>query len=300
MKHFFLACAIGIYFFNGSVFAAGNVPVGTTMLNDSGSSNNPALWFLDGDYTAPTTATFSIGGPSASYNYLSVGSTQTFTASSGITMGSSWSSGNRLDVSGGGNVDVSGNLLVGPGSIMYYTNNHEILVSGRGSRVEVTGNLDMSNGYNATGSVLRITDGGLVVVDSDRDGAGVFSLYSHWSYGNCWLDLDDGMLAIFGDSANDFAPSATNMLASIRVWVDTTSSYQATADYDGSGPAVLNDYYQMLDVNYVDSNETANLLGLDEELVGFTVVRSALEPVPEPSAMILFILGGFLFRRKKR
>ncbi len=298
MKKIFLACVLTSFCLTASVFADGVVPPGTTMLNDSGSSSNPALWYLSGDYTAPDTGTFSIGGPNASYNYLSVVASQTFNAPKGLTMGASWSSHDRLDVSGGGNVNVTGNLLVGPGSVMYYTEWHEILVSGAGSKVSITGNLDMSNGYNATESVLRITDGGLVVVDSDRDSVGSFSLYSHYTYGNCWLDFDGGMLAIFGDSTGDFAPNANNILASIRVWDEGSSTFQATADFfSSSQPPAVNSYYQMLDVDYIDTAATAAQLGISEDLVGFTVLRNA---VPEPGAMILFALGAFIYLRHKK
>ena len=298
MNKILLGCVSSVFCLTSSLFADGVVPPGTTMLNDSGSSSNPALWYLNADYTAPDTGTFSIGGPNASYNYLSVVSNQTFNAPKGLTMGASWSSHNRLDVSGGGNVNVTGNLLVGPGSVMYYTEWHKILVSGTGSKVSITGNLDMSNGYNATDSALQISDGGLVVVDSDRDSTGSFSLYSHYTYGNCWLDFDGGMLAIYGDSTDNFEPNASNILASIRVWDDVTSAFHATADFfSSSQPPAVNSYYQMLDVDYIDTATTAAQLGISEDLVGFTVLRNT---VPEPGAMILFALGALIYLRHKR
>ncbi len=46
---------------------------------------------------------------------------------------------------------------------------------------------------------LSLSNGGIAVADSDKDGEGGFQLYNHWSYGNSWLELDGGALFLFGD-----------------------------------------------------------------------------------------------------
>ena len=90
-----LVCAVYAY-------GAGVVPPDTTLLADSASSNNPAVWWLDGDYISPPGNTFAIG----TWNQLFIDNGYSFTASDGLTVGRSNASNSLLHVQAGSNVSV--------------------------------------------------------------------------------------------------------------------------------------------------------------------------------------------------
>ena len=171
-----------------TLHAAGVIAPGTTRLTDNGSASSPAMWYIDGDYDTPDelfNIGISTGGKweTANYNYLTITDGQTFTATNSLQVGTDgmYNAGqyNALILESGANVQVNGYLQVGISSI-FYNQGNRINITGTNAKLQITGNLDLSNGYNAKG-LLTIADGGVVVVDSDKDGAGTFSLYNHWS-----------------------------------------------------------------------------------------------------------------------
>lgn len=272
------------------------VAPGTTQLTGNGTSTNPAQWALDSDYVSPSGTVFDIGrysGGPGSWNQLTIASNQTFTASSGIYVGRSHTSYNLLDINANAQVNVTGSAYCGEGSIMYYSTNNRIKVSGIGAVLSVTESLDISAGYNATNNYLSLSDGGIAVVDSDKNGTGTFSLYNHWTYGNCWMELDGGSLLLYGDKTADFA-SGQGILSSIKVWDDVTESLQRVAFYS-STTWNATEYLDLLEVAYISDAAEAALLGVSDDYIGFTVVQN----VPEPATLGLLAIGGFLIRRKK-
>lgn len=78
--------------------------------------------------------------------------------------------------------------------------------------LNIGGVLDLSNGYNSTDNTLSILDDGVVFADT-------LALYAHWNYGNNWLELNGGTLALTGDQTASFADNQ-QILSSIKVWDD--------------------------------------------------------------------------------
>jgi PEP-CTERM motif len=274
--------------------ADGIVPAGTSQLADDG----PSQWTLSGNYTSPTGTNFIIGGFDRPKNYLTIASGQTFTVSSGLLIGTEYSERNLLEVQPAAEVVVNGNLQLGYGTIYYFSDENRIEVTGPGALVSVTGNLDMDNFRTANDCVLSIRDGGTVIVDSDKDGTGSFSIYNHWCYGNSWLELDDGMLAIWGDQTSLF--SDQGIQSSIKVWDDSTESFQRIAYYDVT-TWTPTEYIDCLNVDYVQDSAHASSLGISSDFVGFTVVTA----VPEPTTISLLLFGsltiaGLATRRRNR
>jgi hypothetical protein len=281
------------------IFAAGIVPEGTSQLSDDGSSASPAAWWFDGDYVSPAGSLFEVGvrdGGNASYNELTVSNGLTFTASSGLWVGRNNTFHNQLNIQNNARVVVNGSANCGDGSIMYYGKYNHINISGVNARLSVTENLDFSDGYNATENYLSISDGGIAVVDSDKNGSGSFSLYYHWSYGNCWMELDGGSLLLYGDKTADFA-SGNGILSSIKVWNAASNSLQRVAYYD-SQTLKETDSINLLEVDYIENEADAIAHGLDNEFVGFTVVKN----IPEPTTigLSLFALGILWWREKSK
>ncbi len=277
------------------LLAAGVVTDTMTQLADAGSSTSPAQWWLDHDTSTPVTDIFTIGGYDRHYNYLSIDANNSFTASNGLFLGPERSSRNLLDIQAGGSVTVNGDFTVGDGTIMYYSTDNKINISGEDATLSVSGNLDMSDGYNATRNALTLTDGGKTVVGGD------FSLYYHWAYGNTWLELGGGSLFLFGDKTADFV-EGNGILSSIKVWDDASSSFERVSYYD-STTLYSTPYLDWLAVDYIHDSAQAAALGYSDDYVGFTVLHD-VNPVPEPASLLLFgtglmgLLGSRL--RKKR
>lgn len=257
-------------------FAAGTVTPGTSALADSGSSGSFAEWTLAGDFTTPASE-FAVGGSGKHYNRLTVGDAQTFTATNGMIVGPGNGSRNYLSVEGNGAVNVTGDLRIGAGSVMYFSTYSRVDVSGL---LQITGNLDLSSGSNGTNNTLSMHEGGVAKVD------GTVDLFNHWSYGNCWLELDGGILAIAGDQTASFA-DGSSVLTSIKVWDDGTGAYQPVATFNAQTP-VTNSYFNMLEVEYITDPTSM--------FTGYTV----LSAIPEPGSIsILLAFGGLMaFRRR--
>jgi hypothetical protein len=260
------------------VFAAGTVTPGITTLADGGSSGSIAEWTLAGDYTTPASE-FVIGGGGLQYNRLTVGDSQTFTATNGMVVGPSNGSHNLLSVETNGSVNVTGDLRIGTGSISYYSTQSRVDVSGL---LQINGNLDLSNGYNATNNTLSIHEGGVARVE------GLVNLYNHWAYGNSWLELDGGILAVAGDQTASFA-DGSSVLTSIKVWDNGTGLFQPVGTFNGQTP-VTNSYFNMLQVAYITDPTSM--------FTGYTV----LSAIPEPGSIsMLLAFGGIMaFRRRVR
>ena len=278
---------------------AGIVPPGTSRLADNGTASNPARWWFNGDYTSPTGAVFEIGvrvSGNANYNYLTVSNGQTFIASAGLWVGRNNTYHNLLDVREGALVEVHGDAHCGEGSIMYYSKYNRINVSGASARFLVTDNLILSSGFNGTDNYLSLSDGGIAVVDSDKDGTGSFYLYNHWAYGNCWLELNGGALLLYGDKTADFA-SGKGILSSIKVWDPVSNSLERVAYYDNQ---VLKETpsKQFLEVAYLQTAADAADRGLGSEYAGYTIVRN----IPEPGTLGLMLpaAGGILWWRLRK
>ncbi len=264
-----------------------------TQLAEAGSSANPAEWSLAADFVTSTTD-FTIGGGGIHYNYLTIDSTYSFSTTNDMKNGPVHSSHNQLNVIGGGQVTVGGNLYNGWGSISYYSNYNLINVSGANSHLSVLENLDISSGYNATNNYLRLTNNGLATVGGD------FSLYYHWAYGNNWLELGGGALLLKGDKVGDFS-SGHGILSSIKVWDDSTNAFQRVAYYDHTTLVENPEYFNMLSVEYLNDATEAAALGFSG-YEGYTVIRN-VNPVPLPTTLLLFGSGLFglvgLRRRKQ-
>lgn len=276
MKIRMLAIAVIFHIGLNMTFADGVVSPDATALDDAGSSGSIAEWTVSGNHTTADSE-FVIGGSGKHYNRLTVAGAQTFTASAGLVVGPANGGSNFLTVEENGSVVVVGNTRLGTGSISYFSTYSRIDVSGL---LQVSGDLDIANGYNADNNTLSLHAGGMAKVDGD------FFLYNHWSYGNCWLELDGGMLAIAGDKTAEFEPS-DGILTSIKIWDDVSGSYEAVADFDAQA-VVTNSYFSRLSVSYI--SDAGNPLD------GYTVV----EAIPEPATLSLIGLTGLglLFLRR--
>lgn len=285
-----IAAAVSVLF-AASAPGAGVVPPGTSVLADSASASNPAVWWFDGDYISPSDSVFSIG----TWNQLIIDNGHTFTASDGLTVGRSNASNSLLHIQDG-TVIVNGNALCGQStSVAHNSQNHRIVVAGPDARLEVTGNLHIGSGgaWLVINNTLNISDNAVVIVDSDKDGTGNFSARNHWSYGNSWLELNGGLLAIWGDKTVNFVDGA-GLLTSIKVWDEISESFQRVAYYEGQ-TWTATDYRDWLSVAYIDDVDQAAAMGLSDEFVGFTVVQN----IPEPAGLVLLGLGGLVLRRRK-
>jgi hypothetical protein len=182
---------------------------------------------------------------------------------------------------------------------MHYSKYNRINVSGSGAVLSATGSIDFWAGYNATGNILSLSNGGIAVADSDKDGVGGFQLYNNLTHGNNWLELDGGALFIFGDKTDDFAADK-GILSSIKIWDELSGMFQQVSDCTSSG-CTTNSYFSQLAVDYILDSAHATALGLSDEFVGFTVVHNT--PVPIPAAAWLFcsgLLGLIGFTRRDR
>ena len=239
------------------------------ILNGSdGNSSAYYEWTIDGN-SAATNANFIVGSTGIRYNRLTIDSGQT--------------------------LDVGGLFRIGTGSIMYYSTHNRVDVSGT---LNVAGNLDISNGYNATENTLSILAGGVVFADD-------LELYYHWTYGNNWLELNGGTLALSGDQTASFAENQ-QILSSIKIWDAAANEYQRVGTYAYTSFVLSQEYYDMLSVNFIDDEQAAASLGLSTDFVGMTLVRnmpaSTPNPVPLPSTMFLFWAGLVMLfgTRRKR
>lgn len=292
LRHFFLSvfvCLAFAFCANG----AGVIPPGITQLADSGSSSNPAMWWLESNYVSSSESEFTIGG---AWNYLTISSGYRFTASNGLSVGTTGRENNKLDIQAGSSVLVNGNFYCGRNvGISTNSRNNKTFVSGNGARLEVTENLQLGSGsaWLITNNVLNISNNGVVIVDSDKSGTGNFGVANHWSYGNSWLELDGGLLAIYGDKTANFAYGA-GILSSIKVWDDVSESFQRLAYYS-STTWIATDYIDLLSVEYITDAAYALSLGISDEFVGFTVVQN----IPEPATVLLLSLGGLAILRRR-
>jgi len=270
--------------------AAGVVADTVTEIADVG----PAYWWLDHNTVMANSGNerFVMGGFGKSDNYLSVDANYSLTASNGLLVGAAHSWRNQLNIQTGGNVTVEGTLKVGEGTISHYSRFNRVSVTGSGAVLAVNGYLDLSNGGNATDNALQLSDGGIAVAES-------FSLYNHWSYGNSWLELDDGALFLEGDKTGDFA-YGSGILSSIKVWDDVNDVFERVAYYSSTTwhETAFLDY---LAVDYINDAAQAAFLGYSDDFVGFTVVRD-VNPVPEPGTVLLlgFGLAGLIGSKVRR
>ena len=273
--------------------AAGIVTPGTTQLEDSASSGSPAMWWLDSDYISPSSSQFIIGG---SWNQLSIANGHDFTASAGLSVGTTNRSYNLLSVEAGNQVFVSGNAYCGrTTSIAYSSRHNRTVISGASARIDVTGSFQVGSGgaWLITDNYLTLSDGGTLVVDSDMDGTGGFGASNHWSYGNSWLELDGGLLAMYGDKTANYA-TGTGILSSIKVWDDVSGSFKRVAYYDYT-TWTATQYLDLLSVEYILDSSHAASLGVSDEFVGFTVVQN----IPEPATLSLLGLGTLAIIRRR-
>ncbi|MBN1943590.1 MAG: hypothetical protein JW849_09890 [Phycisphaerae bacterium] len=318
---FVLSClAVGAY-------AEGLVSPGTTELNDSGTSSNPAEWYLDDDYVIGDT--FYVGRSTASvlnrnWNQFSISDGYDFTANAGLVIGEGYQirngnsdynsitvnedsvltsvgnliiggpngQRNYLTVLAGAEVNVAGNIKLGGGSTSYYGRYNHVDISGSGARLSITGSLDANNGYNGTENTVNVSDDGVMFIDSNKDGTGILDLYYHSSYGRCYLELDGGLVALWGDETGTFAPGQT-IRKCIKLWDEESSSWKIVADLPSGSTLALG-------VDYVVDAAKAAELGLDDEFIGFTVLQS----VPEPASVMFLVTGsvalcGRKIRRKR-
>lgn len=296
--------------------AASVVTPETTQLADPGTSGSPAQWILGDHFTSATA--FIVGG---NWNQLSIDSDYNFEAQAGFSVGTSAGSDNSTTIMNGSSLNVTGTLVVGPvrsgrnilsvttgatvnvtgnvqsglGSISYYSTGNLIDISGVGATLATSGDLDLLSGYNATNNTLRLTQGGMAIVDSDKNGTGAFSLYNHWSYGNCWMELDDSShLAIWGDNTAQFA-EGQGILTSIKVWDVDSNSFQKVSTFVGqtvTPTPFLND----LSVDYITDSSAAAAAGVGDEFIGFTIVHA----IPEPTLSSMLAFGLLLGCRRRR
>lgn len=273
---------------------AGVVPPGTTQLAEGGSSGAPAKWWLDGDYISPSGSVFTVGG---SWNRLTVNNGYDFIASDGMAIGTTAGENNLLNIQAGSTVTINGTFICGQTtSISYNSRLNKTVVSGTGARLQATGTIQIGSGaaWLVTNNTLNISNKGVVIANSDKDGVGGFGVANHWSYGNSWLELDGGLLAIYGDTTANFTYGA-GILSSIKVWDDVSSSFQRLAYYN-STTWIATEYIDLLSVEYVVDAVRAAELGVSDEFVGFTVVQN----VPEPATLILMTLCSTALISRRR
>ena len=152
--------------------------------------------------------------------------------------------------------------------------NGTVLVDGLGSTWENHSSLCV--GFQGSGT-LEITDGGLVsvfrtlTVDYDTDG-------------NAFINMSTGgMLALFGeadDSIGDFLDLVKGTDA-IRYWDDSTEDW---ANVTGAT------YGEDFTLNYLTEGD----------LAGYTVLTVGTVSVPEPSGLVLLLMGILLLTRCRR
>ncbi|NPA94983.1 MAG: PEP-CTERM sorting domain-containing protein [Thermodesulfobacteria bacterium] len=270
-------------------YSAGVVLPGTTELADRGTWSSPALWWLEGDFTSPEGEPFLIGKRGYDYNYLTVDNNYNFTASDDLWVGYTGSQHNRLDIHAGSKVEAKGSVYVGQGNIMYFGRENQLTVSGAGAVLSADDHIRIGYGTSWTSSdnTLSLLDGGIAIVDSNKDGVGELYLGYHWAYGNTWLELRNGALFMYGDKRQEFVDK--EILTSIKVWDDASNEFKRVAEYDGT-TWVTTEYIDLLGIDYIDSPAVAQDLGFSEDFVGFTVLHD-VRPVPVPSAIVLLGAG---------
>lgn len=306
-------------------YAAGLVAPGTTELNDNGSSSSPAEWYLNGDYSigskfyvgratstqdsnwnqlsidngydftasAALAIGVSSGGHKSDYNSITVDNDSILTSVGTITIGGTNAQNNYLSVLAGGEINVTGDIRLGGGNVSYNGGLNHLNVSGSDARVSITGMLNLDNYYTNRGkdNYVNVSDDGVVFIDSDKDGTGDLDLFYHSSWGRCYLELNGGMVAIYGNKTAAYA-AGQNVLKCIKLWDEnaTIPGWKIVADLP-PGSAL------QLSVEYVNDADKAAEMGLDSEFIGFTVLQS----VPEPTTMVLLAAGGVLslVRRKR-
>lgn len=232
---------------------------GNVYLDSQGSSSNPAEWILGGDYSA--SSNFTVGQPADQYNWLTIAGSET--------------------------LNISGKMQIGQASIMHYGRFNRVDINGR---LNIGEELDLSNGFNATNNTINIGTGGIVV-------SGSFSLYNHWTYGNSWLELNGGVLAISGDNEAIF-DEGEGILTSIKIWDQIAGEYARVAQYSGQSVLMNQEAFNLLSVDYLAGAQMATDLGFSNDFVGYTVVRQS--PVPVPGSAILFGTGLLILVRYGR
>lgn len=261
----------------GQISADRIVAVGTLALADAGSSSAIAEWYINDTFVSPIGNSFTIGGSAKQYNRLNIGNGQTFTASADMIVGPSNGSYNFLDIASGGTVVVTDGMRIGTGSISYFSTSSRVDVAGQ---LVVGGNLDLSNGYNATNNGLKLTSGGVAIVN------GTLELYAHSVYGNCWLDLGGGSLALLGDQTATFA-EGSGILTSIRILNESTMNYEPTAVFE-TGVAVSTAYFNRLKVEFVTDGASP--------FDGYTLIQA----IPEPTVWTLLVSIAAIFALLRR
>ncbi|PID41360.1 MAG: hypothetical protein CR981_03480 [Proteobacteria bacterium] len=176
---------------------------------------------------------------------------QSFSALDGLVVGGTWSNNNAFVLENGATAAVTGQLWVGQASITNFSQRNLVSVSGENTRLTTTGGIDLNSGINGDDNALRISDGGVVLMNSDKTGDDSFDLYHHWVYGTSWLELGGGSLFLYGDKTSDYA-NDQEVLSSIKVWDETTGDFQAVASWGHAGTFILHEsYFDMLAVQYI-------------------------------------------------